>query len=144
MIFYPRSVRVRLTLWFGAVLALVVLVFSVSIFLFVQARLIRQLNRQLQRDLSTVSTALNEGEEDVSEVEDYGVALARVGEGDRIIFRSKEWSRAELDKALKAGSEDRKEGQRGSVAKAGGNGNDELDDRKEEDKDQRGGKELKT
>jgi len=100
MILYPRSVRVRMTLWFGVTLGLIILLFSLGIYLFVQASLLRQVNRQLARDLATVENVVREEPGDASEIEEYGIGLARVAEGDRIIYRTEGWRRAELDKSL--------------------------------------------
>jgi len=95
------SVRLRMTLWFGAALALIILVFSVGIYLFVQASLLRQMNRQLARDLAIANTVLRDDPDELSEIEEYGVGLARVAEGDRTIYRTAGWRRAELDKSFK-------------------------------------------
>jgi heavy metal sensor kinase len=101
MTFYPRSVRVRMTFWFCVTLALIILAFSVGIYLFVQANLLRQVNRQLGKDLAIATKAVREDVDEVSEIEEYGIGLARVGGGDRTIYRTEGWRRAELDKALK-------------------------------------------
>jgi heavy metal sensor kinase len=99
----PRSVRVRMTLWFGAALALIILVFSLGIYSFVQARLLNQLNRELGRDLAAVRQVLKEDPEEVSEIEDYGVGMAYVAEGDQPVFQTEGWQHAGLSKALKRG-----------------------------------------
>jgi len=96
----PRSVRVRLTLWFGATLGLVILIFSAGIYFFVQEGLMRQLNRQLSRDLATVAKVLGEKPSDLSEIEEYGVEFVYLSQGGGLIYRSEDWRRAGLDKAL--------------------------------------------
>ena len=108
MTLYPRSVRVRMTLWFGATLALILLAFSVSIQMFVHARLMRQVNRQLARDLAVVTRVVRDDPDEISEVSELGIALAQVAEGDRTVYRTEDWRRADLDKALKRWGKDLK------------------------------------
>ena len=43
----PSSVRLRLTLWYSLILAGIVLAFSLAVFFFVRAGLLRQLGQQL-------------------------------------------------------------------------------------------------
>ena len=48
------SVRLRLTLWYTLALAFFVVVFSLSVYLFVKGRLFQQLDRQLDKDFSVI------------------------------------------------------------------------------------------
>jgi heavy metal sensor kinase len=50
----PRSVRVRMTLWYTAVLACVLVAYAVTVFLFLRHALYRDLDRRLHDDLDLV------------------------------------------------------------------------------------------
>jgi len=103
------SVRVRLTAWYAVSLAVVILLFSVGIYIFVRSSLLRQLDRHLEGDIAgveiTLRKELDEAQEKVEEeikdeMEDIGVvALFQVTCGDRIVYRTAGWDRARLSDA---------------------------------------------
>lgn len=97
----PRSVRVRLTLWFVAVLALIILAFSATVYLFVQARLVRQVNRELSHDLEVVADAIREEPDEPLEIEEYGIGLVRIVDGAQNVHQTEDWREAGLDKSVK-------------------------------------------
>jgi len=66
----PASVRVRLTLWYTAVLAVTVLALFVAIFLAVRAGFIGQLDRQVEAEFQVVSQDVAEDVTDLSELQD--------------------------------------------------------------------------
>jgi len=95
-----RSVRFRLTLWYAATLTALILVFSMGIYFFVRARLMRQLDEQLDHDLVTVRQALYEGPVELEEIEDHGaVVLFQVTEDGRTLYRTASWHGAGLGAA---------------------------------------------
>jgi heavy metal sensor kinase len=98
-----------MTLWFGATLALILLAFSVSIYLFVHTRLMRQVNRQLAKDLAVVKREVRDDPNEINDIDEMGIPLAHVAEGGRTIYRTEDWRRAELDKALKRWEKDAKQ-----------------------------------
>ncbi len=100
---FPQSIRWRLTLWFGLALALILAVFSAGIYAFVHARLHKQLDRQLGKEFDVVKKTLREEPAEIAELEEDGIALASVSEGSTLLYRTDDWRRAELDKAIKSG-----------------------------------------
>jgi len=96
----PRSVRARLTLWYAAVLALSVLVFSIAVYAAVRSSLIGQLDARLTEGLNAIGDALGEGLAEIGELEDHGVVPRfRVTEGGRTVYRTAAWRNAGLDAA---------------------------------------------
>ena len=54
----PNSVRVRLTLWYTAALACVLLAYAIVVFVFVRHALYRDLDHRLHEDLDLVQQEL--------------------------------------------------------------------------------------
>ena len=97
----PRSVRIRLTFWYTAALAGIVLSFALGIYLFVRASLLRQIDGQLERDLATVTRVVRDEPNEMNELAQHGsVALFQVSEGSEVIAETAGWSRSGLEKAL--------------------------------------------
>jgi heavy metal sensor kinase len=91
------SVRVRLTLWYSLALAVIILVFSLGVFFFVKAGLLRQLNRQLDSDFLTVSQALSEEPTDLPEVESEASARAfQLVKDGKLFFQTPAFARSGL------------------------------------------------
>jgi heavy metal sensor kinase len=65
----PVSIRLRLTLWYSLVLALIVVIFSVSIYFFVKGRLFRQVDHQLREDLASLTQVVTKEPDEVREIE---------------------------------------------------------------------------
>jgi len=96
-----RSVRLRLTVWYAGALAIMIFIFSLGIYFFVHTRLMRQLDRQLDRDFATVVKSLSEGAGELEEIEEHGaVALFQVSEKGQLVYRSLPWLTARLEKVL--------------------------------------------
>ncbi len=68
----PSSVRVRLTLWYTVILAGIVLALFLAVYFFVKASLIRQLDQEVESEFLTVSQALAEEPNELSEMEAEG------------------------------------------------------------------------
>lgn len=96
----PGSVRIRLTLWYTAALAVIVLFFALGIYLFVRSSLLRQIDGQLDRDLATVVRVVRDEPNEMNELAQHGsVALFQVSEGNEVITETDGWSRFGLEKA---------------------------------------------
>jgi heavy metal sensor kinase len=68
----PSSVRIRLTLWYTIILAGIVLALFLAVYFFVKASLIRQLDREVESAFLSVSQALAEEPNELSEIETEG------------------------------------------------------------------------
>ena len=101
------SVRVRLTAWYAGALVAIILVFSLSVYFFVRSNLFKQLDRNMERNLVTVETALREeledNQEDVNkevveemeEIEELGtLPLFQIACNDGIIYKTAGWGLA--------------------------------------------------
>lgn len=99
----PRSVRIRLTLWYTASLAGIVLCFALSIYLFVRSSLLRQLDGELEKDLATVTRVIRDEPNEINELAQHGsVTLFQVSEGTEVVAETDGWSRFGLEKAIVA------------------------------------------
>ncbi len=83
------GVRRRLTLWYTLALALIVLVFSLSVYVLVKSRLFRQLDQQLDMEFSVIAGELTEDPVDTRELDpDGSTRLFQLVRGNKIFFRS--------------------------------------------------------
>ncbi len=55
------SIRLRLSLWYVAVLTAIILVFSTGIYFFVRASLLRHVDNHIHRDFETVLRLARQG-----------------------------------------------------------------------------------
>jgi heavy metal sensor kinase len=95
----PRavSVRWRLTFWYSAVLAVLLLVFSTAVYLVVRENLSRQLDRDLAKEFDMLAGEIAEEPEDIREIEPEGsVRLFRVVRDGRMVFESAPFRAAAL------------------------------------------------
>jgi len=100
----PRSVRIRLTLWYTAALAGLVLCFALGIYTFVRSSLLRQIDDQLERDLATVTRVVRDEPNEINELAQHGsVDFFQVSEGTQVLAETDSWSRFGLEKGV-AGS----------------------------------------
>jgi heavy metal sensor kinase len=91
------SVRVRLTLWYSLVLAVIILVFSLGVFFFVKAGLLRQLNRQLDSDFLAVSQVSSEEPNEVPEAENENSSrIFQLVKGGKVLFETPAFKRSGL------------------------------------------------
>lgn len=98
------SIRARLTFWHAGAMALIVIVFSMGMFLFVQAWLYRDLDHRLGRDLAAVGMAYRAGPEELGELEtQVGFALFEVVQNRQSLYRTAGWERGRLAAALPSG-----------------------------------------
>lgn len=95
MILTAHSVRFRLTLWYVAALAAIILVFAAGVYVFLQASLLRQIDNHLDRDLSTVGRVIAQGPQQLGVLTRYGnVTLFRVESGPLLVAETDGWLRA--------------------------------------------------
>ena len=94
---HGSGVRRRLTLWYTMVLAFIVLIFSVSVYVFVKGRLFRQLDQQLDREFSVISGEISEEPGDLRELDpDGSTRLFQLIQGNKVLFRSDAYLKAGL------------------------------------------------
>jgi len=97
----PRSVRVRLTLWYAGALAVVLLVFAAGVYFLLRNGLVSEARRRLERDLVAVKRLVLEEPDELDELEEYGtVLLFRATEDGDLLYESPEWQRLRLDELL--------------------------------------------
>jgi len=94
---HGSGVRRRLTLWYTMALAFIVLIFSVSVYVFVKGRLFRQLDQQLDREFSVISGEISEEPGDLRELDpDGSTKLFQLVQGNKVLFRSDAYLKAGL------------------------------------------------
>lgn len=97
MTWLRASIRVRLTLWYAAVLLLILACLSAGVYALVRARLERALDAELDRDFGTVATvvaASPHGEGNAGHLP--GDVLFMVMDKDKLIYHSSAWCRAKF------------------------------------------------
>ncbi|MCX6563491.1 MAG: ATP-binding protein [Candidatus Aminicenantes bacterium] len=103
---HGSGVRRRLTLWYTLALALIVLVFSLSVYVFVKSRLFRQLDQQLDMEFSTIAGELTEDPVDTRELDPDGFTrLFLLVRGNKVLFRSEAYQKAGLPEILPESNE---------------------------------------
>jgi heavy metal sensor kinase len=94
------SVRLRLTLWYTLALALIVLAFSLAVFLFVKDRLFRQFDRGMAKEFAALAVEVAEDAGDFSDIESQNApSLFEVMRGGALVFRSASLRKAGLPEA---------------------------------------------
>jgi len=97
----PSSIRVRLTLWYTLILACIILVFSISVYLFVKSRLGQQLNQQLDKEFEAIAGEVSEEPGDVRDLEPESSAkLFQLVQGKNVFFQTGPYQKAELPEIL--------------------------------------------
>jgi len=97
MMLRPRSIRARLTLWHAGILAAIVTVFSSSIFFFVRARLIEELDARLDREVAIIERTYRDDPGELREAESRaGVRLFEVVEDGTLVYRTADWAQVRL------------------------------------------------
>jgi len=100
----PVSVRFRLTLWYSLVLALIVVIFSVSIYFFVKGRLFRQMDHQLRRDLAALTEVVTKEPDEAREVQpEDSPSLFQVVRGTSLYYQSPSYQKSGLPMITKPG-----------------------------------------
>jgi heavy metal sensor kinase len=90
----PLSVRVRLTLWYAGVLALIICVFAAGILLFVEERLYAGLDVQLGRELTTIDKVFREEPDELKDLASHwGVTLFQVDQSGSVHYQTEAWER---------------------------------------------------
>jgi len=92
-----RSVRYRLTLWYVAVMATIIIVFASGAYVFLQATLLRQIDNHLERDLATVTRVISQGAQQLDVLAHHGnVTLFHVESSTKLIAETDGWQRSGL------------------------------------------------
>jgi len=98
------SVRIRLTLWYTAVLAGIMTLFSFGIYLYVHYSLMNQIDHELQRDASAIAAFLHkEGDNihELHETEEFQSApVFIIFKENRRLFATATWQKSDLNKSL--------------------------------------------
>ena len=94
------TVRLRLTLWYTLALGLIVMAFSLAVFLFVKDRLFRQFDRGMTKEFTTVAAEVAEDPGDFVEIE--SASLFEVFRGGASVFRSAPLRKAGLPESTGA------------------------------------------
>ncbi|GFO70397.1 two-component sensor histidine kinase [Geomonas limicola] len=102
----PRpSIRLRLTLWYSAALAAIILCFALGVYWSVRSSLLSSLDAQLERDLATVTRVARDEPNEIHELAQHGsVDLFQVREGSVVLAETGDWIKAGLEKAQLAGT----------------------------------------
>lgn len=101
MIGHPRSVRVRLTLWYTLALAAILLVFAVGVYFFARDHLLGQIRGQLDRDLAVVTRQAESEPDELEELDQHDtVAPFAVRDGTTILHQTANWERLQFDSML--------------------------------------------
>jgi len=86
------SLRARLTLWHGAVLAVIICIFAAGTFMFVKARLYRTLDQQVNDDLAAIEHVYREETGDLGELgHRMGGTRFEVAEGGKVVYATPGW-----------------------------------------------------
>lgn len=92
-----RSVRLRLTLWYGAALSVVILSFAAGVYALVAWSFHRQGVHQLDDALKTVRQAYDDGGDELEEIDHHGsVTHFHVAAGGSVIYQSDAWRHNQL------------------------------------------------
>lgn len=102
------SVRLRLSLWYVAVLTTIILVFALGIYFFVRASLLRHIDNHLDRDFATVLRFARQGPAELKGLTRQGnVSLFRVAAGSAVMVETEGWDRTGLGQGLEDASSSR-------------------------------------
>ncbi|WP_051292866.1 sensor histidine kinase [Citrifermentans bremense] len=94
------SIRLRLTLWYSAALAAIILCFTLGVYWSVRSSLLNSLDAQLERDLATVTRVARDQPNEINELAQHGsVDLFQVRERNVVLAETGDWSRAAMEKA---------------------------------------------
>jgi heavy metal sensor kinase len=93
----PTTIRGRLTLWFAAAIAIVLLVFAGAVFAVVRGALIGESRARLQEDLAATVAFVRDNPGDIAELAEFKPdALVLVLKGQAVELRSGPWERIGL------------------------------------------------
>ena len=69
----PRSIRVRLTLWYATVLAIILAGFSVAVYFFVRSSLLHEIDERSEQSLAVIQRLVAEDPQDGAEIEEHNI-----------------------------------------------------------------------
>ncbi len=98
MRFSPRSIRLRLALWYTAALALIIVIFSGTVYLAVRRSLLSQASAQLERDMAVLQKVIAHDLDEVHEIDEHGsTAYFQLWDGEQVVFESVDWRKANIN-----------------------------------------------
>ena len=98
-----RSIRLRLTLWYTAALALIVVAFSAAVYFSVRRSLLGHAAAQLERDAAILRNVVADNLDELHEIEEHGtIAYFELFDGRRAVLESADWRKAVVDPAREA------------------------------------------
>lgn len=101
MMRWPRSVRLRLTLWYAGALAVILLAFAVAVYAYAYRSLNAQVKAQLSRDFASIERFARTDPGELGELDEHGVAtLFRVDQDGERLFAASTWQRLGFDEAV--------------------------------------------
>lgn len=101
MTFRPRSVRLRLTLWYAAALGVILLAFAVAVYAYAYRSLNAQVKAQLARDFASIDKLAREDPGELGELDEHGVVmLFRVDVDGKLLYAASGWQRLGFDEAV--------------------------------------------
>lgn len=97
----PRTVRLRLALWYAGALAVIILIFATAVYFLVKTSLFGQLDERLSTSLSAIERVLPEEPDELGEIEEHGSAhLFQVRKDGRVIFQTDNWKELGLQQEI--------------------------------------------
>lgn len=94
------SIRLRLTLWHTATLALILLAFATATYLYVRTSLFNQIEERLTEDLAAIEQTLRDSVDTLVELEAHNVVgVFRVAESGWPLYRTGHWVLSDLETA---------------------------------------------
>lgn len=104
----PRSVRVRLTLWYACALAVILAGFSVTVYFFVRASLLHEIDERSEQSLAVIQRLVAEDPQDAAEIEEHKiVSLFAVLQDGAPGYTSAAWQEQGLPEPSSIASEPR-------------------------------------
>jgi len=97
----PRSVRLRLTLWYAAALGVILLAFAVAVYAYAYRSLNAQVKAQLARDFASIEKLAREDPGELGELDEHGVAtLFWVDADSKLLYAASGWQRLGFEDAV--------------------------------------------
>lgn len=95
------SIRVRLSLWYAAALAVIILIFAGAVYYVLRAELLGRHEASTRQNVALIDTMLSRAPNNLSRLEEYGsVPRYRIDQAGRPLHRSTAWQQEGLDEAI--------------------------------------------
>lgn len=103
----PRSIRLRLALWYAGALTVMVLAFSAAVYVLVRGSLMAQSEAQLDRDMSALRKMIDHDLDELPEVDEHGSVMyfqVSGGGGGKAVFESGDWRKFHIEPTPQSGA----------------------------------------